>query len=337
LTVIFFVAKMVPHEPPAVVNLNVTGVPEPAAAVYVAAAGVAPPLFANDPPAPPSVQTADVAPPPNDPPSAADVPPWQIAAIAPPTFTVGLGLTVRILFAEVVPHDPPAVVSVSVTEAGAAAAAVYVVVFGVAPPLFVNEPPAPPSDHTADVAPPPNDPPRANVVPPWQIAATAPPALTVGLGLTVIFFVAKTVPHEPPAVVSLNVTGVPEPAAAVYVAVLGVAPPLFVNEPPAPPSVQTADVAPPPNDPPKAADVPAWQIAAIAPPTFTVGFGLTVSTLLAVAGPHKPPAVVSVSVTEAGAAAAAVYVVVFGVNPPLFVNEPPAPPSDHTADVALPP
>src|SRR5664280_1595214 len=130
-----------------------------------------------------------------------------MAATAPPTLTVGLGLTVRILFAEVIPHKPPAVVSVNVTDAGAAAAAVYVVVFGVNPPLFVNEPPAPPSDHTADVALPPYEPPRPAVVPPWQIAATAPPALTVGFGLTVIFFVAKMVPQEPPAVVSLNVTG----------------------------------------------------------------------------------------------------------------------------------
>src|SRR5664280_2501102 len=123
---------------------------------------------------------------------------------------------------------------------------------------------------------PPYEPPRPAVVPPWQIAATAPPALTVGFGVTVIFFVAKMVPQEPPAVVSLNITGVPEPAAAVYVAILGVAPPLFVNEPPAPPSVHTADVAPPPNDPPRAAVVPPWHIAATTPPALTVGFRFTV-------------------------------------------------------------
>ena len=65
---------------------------------------------------------------------------------------------------------------------------------------------------------------------------------------------------------------------------MGVAPPLFVNEPLAP-SVHTADVAPPPNDPPNAAEVPPWQIADIAPPTATVGFGLTVMvTVLLVAG-----------------------------------------------------
>jgi hypothetical protein len=38
----------------------------------------------------------------------------------------------------------------------------------------------------AAVAPPPNVPPKAAVVPPWHIAVTAPPTLTVGLGLTMI-------------------------------------------------------------------------------------------------------------------------------------------------------
>jgi hypothetical protein len=107
-----------------------------------------------------------VAPPPTEPPRPAVVPPWQIAAMAAPTLTVGLGLTVSTLLAFVVPHDPPAVVSVNVTDAGAPAAAVYVVVPGVAPVLFAKLPPAAPSLHTADVAPPPNDPPRAAVVPP---------------------------------------------------------------------------------------------------------------------------------------------------------------------------
>jgi len=114
-------------------------------------------------------------------------------------------LTVRILFADVVPHDPPAVVRVSVTDAGAAAAAVYVVVFGVAPPLFVNDPPAAPSLQTADVAPPPNEPPKAAVVPLWHIAATAPPALTVGLGLTTTVLLFDVIPHKPPLVVSVSV------------------------------------------------------------------------------------------------------------------------------------
>ena len=78
----------------------------------------------------------------------------------------------------------------------------------------------------------------------------------------------------------------------------GVPPPLFVNVPPAPPSVHTAVVAPPPNEPPSAAEVPPWQIDAIAEPAFTVGFGFTVNDLPAEVAPHKPPDVVSVNVTE---------------------------------------
>ena len=78
----------------------------------------------NDPPAPPSDHMADVAPPPNDPPNAAVVAPWQIAAIAPPAFTIGLGLTVKDLFAEVVEHEPPLVVRVKITDAGAVREAV---------------------------------------------------------------------------------------------------------------------------------------------------------------------------------------------------------------------
>jgi hypothetical protein len=83
--------------------------------------GVVPVLFANDPPAPPSDQTAAIAPPPNEPPKAAVVPPWHIAATAPPIVTVGLGFTVAVLLFEIVPHDPPLVVSVKVTDAGAVA------------------------------------------------------------------------------------------------------------------------------------------------------------------------------------------------------------------------
>jgi hypothetical protein len=75
--------------------------------------------------------------------------------MAPPTLTVGFGFTVIVLLADVVPQEPPPVVRVKVTVAAEAADAVYVVVPGVAPPLFVNDPPAPPSDHIADVAPPP--------------------------------------------------------------------------------------------------------------------------------------------------------------------------------------
>ena len=59
---------------------------------------------------------------------------------------------------------------------------------GVAPPLLPKVPavaPVSPSDQTAAVAPPPKEPPRTTVVPPWQIAAIAGPANTVGFGLTI--------------------------------------------------------------------------------------------------------------------------------------------------------
>ena len=55
----------------------------------------------------------------------------------------------------------------------------------------------------------------------------------------------------------------------VQVAVPGVLPPLFANVPPAPPSDHTAEVVPSRNEPPKAADMPPWQISAIAGPTST--------------------------------------------------------------------
>ena len=38
---------------------------------------------------------------------------------APPTFTVGAGFTVTVLNADIVPHEPPDVVKVSVTVVGA--------------------------------------------------------------------------------------------------------------------------------------------------------------------------------------------------------------------------
>ena len=83
------------------------------------------------------------------------------------------------------------------------------------PPLLVKVPPAPPSLHTAEVAPPPNEPPNDAVVPPWHIAATTEPAFTVGLGLTVKLLLADVVPHEPPEVVRVNVTGEVDDADAV--------------------------------------------------------------------------------------------------------------------------
>jgi hypothetical protein len=86
------------------------------------------------------------------------------AAIVTPTGR--LGLTVTCLVSDTSPHVPPLEVSVKTTVGPEVADAVYVVVFGALPSLFVNEPPAPPSVHTADVAVPPKDPPKATVVPP---------------------------------------------------------------------------------------------------------------------------------------------------------------------------
>ena len=83
------------------------------------------------------------------------------------------------------------------------------------PLLLAKVPPEPPSLHTAEVALPPYEPPKAAVVPPWHIAATAAPALTVGLTLTVTVLLALVVPHEPPAVVKVKVTGDVEDAEAV--------------------------------------------------------------------------------------------------------------------------
>jgi hypothetical protein len=92
LTTILFVADVVPHDPPLVVNVNVIGVVELAAAVNVAVPGVLPVLLAKVPLG--ADHTAAVAPPPKEPPSATDVPPWQMAAMANPASAVGFGLTV---------------------------------------------------------------------------------------------------------------------------------------------------------------------------------------------------------------------------------------------------
>ena len=83
-----------PQPPPDVVKVNVTELGALAEAVYVVVEGVLPPLLANDPPAPPSDQIADVALPPKDPPRALVVAPWQTALIADPAFAVGSEFTV---------------------------------------------------------------------------------------------------------------------------------------------------------------------------------------------------------------------------------------------------
>jgi hypothetical protein len=158
-----------------------------------------------------------------------------------------------------------------------------VVVPGVDPELFVNDPVLGLALHTALVAPPPNEPPNAAVAPPWHIALSAPPALTVGFGFTTKDLLAEVVPHDPPVVVKVNVTGLDDDDDAVYVVVPGVLPLLLVNVPPAPPSLHTAPVALPPKEPPSAGVVPPWQIALNAPPTPTVGAVTLVTVTPAVA------------------------------------------------------
>ena len=78
----------------------------------------------NVPPAPPSLHTAAVALPPNEPPKVVVVPPWQTATNPVPALAVGDAVTLTVLPAETLPHEPPEVVNVSVTVAGAPAAAV---------------------------------------------------------------------------------------------------------------------------------------------------------------------------------------------------------------------
>jgi hypothetical protein len=158
-------------------------------------------------------------------------------------------------------------------------------VFGVEPVLLENVPPAPPSLHIADTAPPPKEPPRAADVPPWHMAAIAPPTFTVGLGFTTIVLLEVVVPQGPPLVVSTKVA-VPEYAGGgVQVAFKSVA--LGLNVPPAV-VLQVPPVAPPPTEPPKFAEVPPWQMAVIVPPTFTVGLGFTAAITAALVDDTQP-------------------------------------------------
>ena len=78
----------------------------------------------NDPacaPVKPSDHIPLVAPLPTEPPKAAVVCPWQIADKAEPAVAVGFGFTESVLLGVAVPHDPPLVVNVNVTEEGALA------------------------------------------------------------------------------------------------------------------------------------------------------------------------------------------------------------------------
>ena len=213
--------------------------------------GVEPVLLLKVPPAPPSDQIAEVAPPPKEPPKATDVPPWHIAATAPPAFAVGLGFTCIVLLALAVPQGPPVVVNTSVAVPenpdGGVHVAVSVLAFGLnVPPLTVDQVPP--------VALPPTLPFKGAEVLPWQIAAIAAPALAVGLGFTTIVLLAVVVPQEPPAVVRVNVAVPKYPDGGDHVAFRFVA--LGLKVPPAELD-QVPPVAPPPTEPPNAAEVAA--------------------------------------------------------------------------------
>ena len=141
------------------------------------------------------------------------------------------------------------------------------------PLLLANEPPAPPSDHTAEVAPPPNEPPNTPLVAPWQIAATAPPALTVGNGFTVTVLVA--VFTHPFTSVPVTVYVVVEVALKAVASVI--------------PPVQEYELAPVPLN---VTIVPEHTVAPGLTVELTVGFGFTITILAVVIVPHEPPAVV---------------------------------------------
>jgi len=122
-TVICLFADVVPHEPPLVVNVNVAVPLNAAGGVHVAFNVVA--FGLNVPPTPPSDHVPPVAPPPTEPPNAPEIPPWHIAVIAPPAFTVGVGFTVIcLLTGAIVPHEPPLSVNVKVIVPDSVAEAV---------------------------------------------------------------------------------------------------------------------------------------------------------------------------------------------------------------------
>ena len=111
---------------------------------------------------------------------------------------------------------------------------------------------------------------------PEQIVVAEAEILTLAgrFGLTTMLFEAVVVPHDPPLVVNVNNIGVVEFAAAVNVVVPGVLPVLLAKVPLG--ADHIAEVAPPPKVPPRATDVPPWQMAAIADPAPAVGFAFTV-------------------------------------------------------------
>lgn len=248
--------------------------------------------------------------------------PWQRVALAGVIVTLpGEGLTTMVFESLTVPHNPPEVVSINVAvpvyPAGGVQVAFSVVAFG------LNVPPAA-VDQVPPVAEPPTVPPNAADVPPWQIAAKAAPALTVGARFTTWFLLSVAV-HEVPVVVSVS-TAVPlNPAGAVQVAFSVVAfglkvPPAGVDHIP--------PVAEPPTTPLNPADVPPWQIAPSGPPALAVETFETTTVLLANTDPQLPPVVVNVSVAvpvyPGGGVQVALSVFAFGLNvPPAGVDHVP--------------
>jgi hypothetical protein len=77
--------------------------------MYTLVPGVLPVLLVKVPPAPPSLHTAEVALPLNEPPSAGVDPPWQIAVNAEPTPTTGDCTVMLVADVLTVPQPEPLV------------------------------------------------------------------------------------------------------------------------------------------------------------------------------------------------------------------------------------
>ena len=107
--------------------------------------------------------------------------------------------------------------------------------------------------------------------------------------VTVMFFDAVAGPQEPPLLVKVKVAVPLNPAGGVQVAFKLVA--LGLKVPPAFED-QVPPVAEPPTLPPKAAEVPPWQMAGRAAPTLTVGAGVTVIFKTLVVLPQEFDAVI---------------------------------------------
>jgi hypothetical protein len=128
------------------------------------------------------------------------------------------GFTISVLLDDVVPHDPPTVVSVKVAVPLYPGGGVHVAVK--VDGLGLKDPPAV-VDHIPPVAEPPTLPPSEADVLPWHIALNADPAFAVGNGVTVTVVVSgMDVPH--PVAVTLIVAMPVKPGAHVTVPVVPV-------------------------------------------------------------------------------------------------------------------